>query len=181
MSTPISAAVPYATVQDLLDLIDWRVISDYVGDEGQRFTLKDAQTPGTVPYQRIYKALGLASGEVEAGCLRGNRYSVADLQAVNGNSQQLLVKCVVSLAVGEILDRRADLQVPTPARVEQARLMLAALESGEAIFALQEEADAGLPSHEIEGHREVSNLNLSSFILRRYFGRRANLHEQLPD
>jgi hypothetical protein len=178
VSTPAGSLLPYCSVAYFFVRVDWRTVSDYVGDEGQRGTKLDALTPGTPQYQVIYTLLQEASGEVEAACLKGERYSAADLGILTGNSQQLLAGLVADLCLGKVLDRRPDLTEEVPYRVRRAGDVLEALSGGERIFALQEVADAGLAAHAIDTPQTAINRKLPSTVLSRYFGRRLNTTPQ---
>jgi hypothetical protein len=180
MSTPNGNLIPYCTVAQFLQRYDWRTISDYINDEGQRYSKLDALQLGTVPNMVIYTLLQEGAGDIEAVCLRGDRYTATDLLSLTGNSQQLLVGLNADVTLPKILDRRPDLTSPTPKRLEQAMNIMAALESGEAVFALQEVTDAGLASHQIETPIDPIQRNLTTKILRRMFGQRTADRNQYP-
>ncbi len=171
MPTPAGSSVPYASNVDLLERADWRVVQDYLSDDGYRPTRLDAVTPGNQSYNRLYALLQQASGTLEAAVMHGGMYTLLDLQALTGNSLAFMKGLVSDIAEGDILDRRMG-DVPIPKRVTDAEEKLEALASGAMIFALQEQVNAGLPTHTIEDPIIPQNRNLPTTILRRYFGNR---------
>jgi hypothetical protein len=143
-------------------------VADFLSDVGTR------DVAGAAGSTVLATLLKQASGEVEAACLKGNRYRVADLQALTGNSLEMLRGLVAALALGLLVRRRPDLRRGPFPQAEEARQELGRLAAGEAIFGLQEVADAGEASHEAEDAADVEARNLSSYQARRFFGRRGN-------
>lgn len=171
MPTPIGDTDPYATPQDVIAQCDVRTLGDFLSDTGDRLTPDEVADSDL-----LWSLLAQASGEVESALMVGGKYTLADLQALTGNSRQLLVNIVVGLALENVFDRRPDRQQPQVhgRKVERARERLQQLRQGERIFALQEQADAGRPDHEVETPAVVEARNLNTFIGRRFFGRRSN-------
>jgi hypothetical protein len=86
-----------------------------------------------------------ASGMVEMAALKGNRYAVADLQALTGASATKLQAMVAQLAfLTGTLAKNPLTDVDTLAAVRPAMALLDQLADGERIFGLQEVADAGV-------------------------------------
>lgn len=78
---PNSSISPYATVQELVDRIDWRFIADLLLDDNTRAAAKtDLTDDSTESYARILEALRSASGFIEMSATRGGRYKPEDLQ-----------------------------------------------------------------------------------------------------
>lgn len=168
MTTPISTSIPYATPADLREAHDFRQLGDLVNDDGTRLTTAaefDALS-------KVNRTLMIASGMVESHCLRGNRYTVQDLQGLQGASKMLLVDLVVELAWWKLYGRRVPGK-PMPPEALYAFSTLESLEKGEKIFGLQEQANAGNPSNGFMTSEDWSKLNLATDQARRFFGRRS--------
>ena len=71
-------------------------------DDGTQATLTQMETNA-----RLAAALMAASGQVESALLASKRYSVADLEALNGASVQYLKQLVADLAFYKLLTARA--------------------------------------------------------------------------
>lgn len=171
MPTPIGGTEPYATVADVITQCDVRTLGDFLSDTGTRLAQQEVEDS-----EFLIDALGQASGDLEAACMAGGRYTLADLQALTGNSRRILANVVVGLTLEQVFDRRPDRKPPGLGlrKVEKAHTRLESLRKGEWIFALKEQADAGRQSHRRETSYDVESRNLSTFIARRFFGRRGN-------
>ena len=183
MSTPISSALPYCTVGQFFDRFDWRTVGDILGDADKRIDLGIMAQTGSPANTRLNNLLGEASGMVEAACLKANRYSVADLQGLTqpadvtagktSNAAQMLAGIVAGICMWLVWERRperlANMQLPL--RAQMAMNSLDALEKGEAIFGLQEVADAGNPKVNWQSHFDLWTRNPLSVQARRMFGR----------
>jgi hypothetical protein len=181
MSTPNGSLTPYCTADRFLRRYDWRTVGDYLSDYDRKYTRLETLTVGTVPNVILMDLLGGSAGEIEAACLHADSYTVADLQALTGNAQLMLAHMNADLALPKLFGRRPDMTPPPlPVWVDQAQKMLASLWDGSRIFALQEHADAGLPSHDIEDPRTAQNRMLPSTIMRRHFGARTKDIRQFP-
>lgn len=168
MTTPISTSIAYATPADIREAHDFRQGGDFVNDDGTRMT--DSAAFDALP--KVNRCLMIASGMVEASCLRGNRYTVQDLQGLQGASKYLLIDIVVELAWWKLTGRRLSGK-PMPPEALYAFSMLESLEKGEKIFGLQEQANAGNPSNGFMTSEDWKTLNLASDQARRFFGRRS--------
>jgi hypothetical protein len=167
--TPVSAETAYCSVPQILNWFDARTVGDLVRDDGSRATPTQLQTDKV-----LQQMLQDASGEIEAACLVGGRYTVADLLVLNGNSSIFLAGIVAGLAYMKLMERRPEYEIPEPKRVDQARKALEALSVGEAIFALQETSDAGRVEEDVETVADVDNRRMVSWHAARYLGLRAN-------
>lgn len=171
MSTPIGATTSYATPAQLLAHTDIRAIADCLQDLGARV---GGTVPNPVTVQNdpnLQDALNKASGDVESACLVGNKYTVADLQALTGNSLAHLQAIVCDLATFRLLQRR----FPAIAITEQyrnAQEKLERLRMGERIFALAGQAAAGLPQNKFITQATINLVDLSTTQARRFYGNR---------
>jgi phage gp36-like protein len=134
----LTSATAYATATDLINAHDAGKIGDYAKDGAQL-------TPNQILTDtKVAAALLRASGEVEAYCVKGGRYTPTDLAALTGAGQAFLKGLVCDLALYHLAKRRG---VPDAAKAvpgyAEAMKMLESLGLGEAIFGFQQVADAG--------------------------------------
>ena len=141
--TPNSATTPYLTAAQFLQFQDANLVGQLVRDDGTVATTAQL----TAPDPNLQAALQAASGELESAALQGQRYSVADLQSANGNSQVLIQRVVAALAMMYLWDRRDGPDPPANVvrKHEAATKFLEKLASGEAILSFLETEEAGLP------------------------------------
>lgn len=171
MSTPISSTVSYATSADLQARKDLRQIEDFILDNGTRATAAQAANSPNVT-----AALMDASGMIEMSCIRGEKYTVSDLQSLNGAGKNILVKLCVELAWWCLTSRRLSKQ-QLPPEALWAFSVLDDLSSGAKIFPLAAQAEAGIPNEGIMQNSDWNYLNLASQQARRFLGVRANRRE----
>lgn len=169
--TPNSGLVPYCTPAQYIAREDVRQTGDLVRDDGTQATPSELLTD-----PNLFVALQDASGEVEAACFVGNRYTAADLQALaaqGGNSGAFLARIVSGLAYGLVHDRRGMVVTVNPQSVPNARAQLDSLRSGAAIFAFAESEAAGLAYSRFRTRLELDNAGLltRSSAGRRFLGR----------
>ncbi len=170
--TVISSVVPYATPQNLVDRHDFRPLFRLLQDND---TAAVPNLATVLNDTRTTEFLMSASADLEGACLRGRRYSVADLQALTAtNAGALIRRIVTDLACLEFYDRRPMLGLEPPKMIERSLEYLKALEKGEAIFGFAEAAAAGIVASEVETPMDVANRNGRVVIAQRYFGRRAD-------
>mgnify|MGYP000599987038 CR=1 FL=1 len=150
----------YAAATDLTARYDWRSIADLVLDNGTAAVNQAAVESSAI----VATALDDASGEVETSLKRGGRYSTANLAAVSGNSLALLKRITCKIAFWYLWERR-----PSWAENDQydqakgdARRFIEQLRSGELVFDLDDQKDAG--NIETSG---PTRLNLDSMNLMR--------------
>lgn len=165
--TPVSGTAAYCTVGQFLNWFDQRVVGDLVMDDGSR---NSSLTTNAVLLQILQEA----SGDVEAAVMLGNRYAVADLQALaaNTNGGIFLAGIVAGLAFAKLLERRPDLEYKEPDRTKKARAAVIAISSGDAILPFQETQAAGEIEEDVETVTDVDNRTMVSWHTRRYLGRR---------
>ena len=168
MTTPISTSIPYCTAAELREGRDFRQLGDLVSDDGTRETTAATFDAST----KVARCLMIASGMIESACLKGNKYSVQDLQGLSGASKYMLSDLCCELAWWKLVMRRMSRR-ELPPETLWALSVLDDLESGKKVFGLQEQADAGNPSNGIMTSSDWDYLNLASNQARRYFGSRA--------
>jgi hypothetical protein len=172
MPTPVSSSTPYCTPTILLQYYDARQIGDLLLDTtpGQRAS-SQAISAGD---PRVENALAWASGEIEAACLVAGKYAVADLQALTGMSLANLQGLCATLAFWKLVCRRYP-KAEMPDDVKWAFEKLERLRSGERIFGLQDQIDAGTEVIEQETLPDIFERNLTTTQASRFFGQRADV------
>ncbi|OAI39608.1 hypothetical protein AYO40_01200 [Planctomycetaceae bacterium SCGC AG-212-D15] len=169
MSTPISSATSYASIAQLQQFKDTRLLGDLLLDTGNRES-SAAQATDAI----LQLALNWASGEIESACLVGNKYQPADLNALTGMSQANLVGLCCDLAFWKLLGRR----YPTMAITEEYRSAMEKLDRlrlGERIFGLQAQMNAGDPADQFMTLSNIDNVNLNTTIACRFYGTRGKV------
>ncbi len=159
--TPISGANAYATPQDFRIRFDTRTTGDLVTDDGTQVTAN-----GLLTDQVLLVALAEASGEVESACMIAGRYDPADLYALNGNSQQFLIRIVCAIAAQWLYNRRWLAGDDILGGYQWAQQYLTMLTQGARIFAFAETVAAGLPKDQFMTNPDFDNLNLVSGLTR---------------
>lgn len=172
--TVSSASTSYCTAAQFLGFFDGRTVGDLCSDTGTRIAAAALLTDANLSL-----ALKGASGELEAAVLLGNRYTVADLQALTStyNSGIFLARIVAGLTFRDLLRRRPDLEIQKPPQSEEAEKIIQALSMGERIFAFSETANAGATEEDVETSRDVDDRRMVTWHTRRYFGRRSNRYD----
>ena len=168
MSTPISSSISYATPEDIRLAHDFRQCGDLLNDDGTRVTTEATFDANS----KVQAALRKGVFIIEAACFRGNKYSVADLQALTGVARDGLVDLNVELAWWKLNLRRFN-KMEIPPETAFAFSLIDALNSGEKIFPLQEQASAGNPSNGFMTQSEWLTLNPAIVQSQRYWGCRA--------
>lgn len=166
----ISTSVPYAMPADIREAHDFRQCGDFTNDDGTRETTAAAFDASA----KVNTALMKASGMIESACLKGERYTVADLQGLSGAGRYFLVDVCVELAWWKINERRFAGK-PLPPETLWAFSVLEELGSGAKILSVQEAATAGRQDSDFMTAADYANLGLASYQARRMFGRRANM------
>jgi len=163
----------YASGSDMVARFDYRTLGDLLTDTGVRLSKSEV-----VASSVLATLLDDAAGEIESALRVGQRYSVADLTGLTGNSLALLKRINCAIAMKLCWERRAYLnsnqETSRDEDSEKARRMLDRLRKGEAIFNLDAVADAGLPSLSVPSVSTIQSVNLTVDAARRgYFpGRR---------
>jgi len=181
MATINSSTVSYAQPSDLFLFYDLRTVADLASDTGTRIGGSPNPNPTTLAANtNVLAALWLASGWLEAACLRSNRYFPADLLALAtvapqvgqpfGNVSQMLLKRIVcAIAMGEMWKRRPRTSKAPEFYVESMK-MLEDLANGERLFSFEENEVASIPSAYVEQPADVWQRGLVAQQACRYFG-----------
>lgn len=180
MPTPISGPIPYCSPAQFLERYDVRTVGQLLSDTDVALSQTDV-LQSTI----LNDLLMEASGWVESAALVANRYSPNDLYALatdpsalpgTGNSARMLAGIVAGITMFFLWDRRPTkyLEMGLPLRSEMAIEMLDRLRKGEAIFGIQEVANAGNPDPKFITPEQINTRNFSSNQARRFFGNRAD-------
>lgn len=131
----------YATPADMMLRFDRGDIGQLCSDD------KNIVSPQDLPNNPVcLTALQDAAGEIEAALLVSNRYSVADLQALTGNSLSVLVSMNCLVAMRRLTDRRFGWNPEKSKAIREASdTQLEKLRKGENTFNIQAAMDAGEP------------------------------------
>lgn len=164
-----TSASGYATTDDLLARYDRRTVAKLASDDGQ--PLADTALPTAGP---VVAALLGGSGEVEAACLKGQRYRPTDLAALTGSTKEYLLQLVCDLAFERLRRRRPNPGVEPAPAFKEAREALEQLATGARLFGTIQHEEAGLPASEVETAVQVEARNLGTAIAERYWSRRGN-------
>ena len=170
MPTPVSALTPYVMPSEIENFVDIRIFEDLLSDTNNRIPAATITNNSSSPLLPILQS---SAGMIEAACFRAASYSPTDLQALIGNSQQLLKSLNTRLAVGETYLRRPR-NTPIPPQYLQALKLLEELEAGSKIFGLQEHANVGNVTERVQTLQDVERLDLATWQASRLFGWRAN-------
>lgn len=172
MATNLTNTSTLLSVSEYLKLADQRTVARLVSDTGEAVTAGSLTSDAN-----LAKALLAATGEIEAACLVGGRYSPTDLAGLTGAAQAYLHTLVADITTIRLYRRRPDLEVPEKLAKEISE-KLKALSIGVAVFGTQEAVDAGVinsPKMTEDKVRERAEVSLTAA---RLFGRRAAWNEQ---
>lgn len=146
----------YASVSDLLDRYDARVIGDLVSDDNTQVAAADLESNS-----KLQSMLDDASGDIEAALNTGERYSQQDLASLSPHSQSHLVRITCDVAMSLLLRRRVNLDPEkAKAQIELAETHLERLRKGIDVFGLEVHKAAGLIDEAGPSTVDISNLNL---------------------
>lgn len=139
MPTPVLTA--YATPANLQTYCDWREIGNLVKDANEEESANDQLTDPI-----IISCLNRAAGEIETALMVSGMYSIANLQALTGNSLEVLIGTNCDGALYWIY-RRKPLMFPDKLKTykEQFYETLEKLKTGENVFNLIANINAGTP------------------------------------
>jgi phage gp36-like protein len=155
----------YAEPSDLLARYDANVVADLCSDDGHSVPAEDLPTNAN-----LLTALEDASGEVESAMLIGERYTVAQLEALTGNSLGKLKKIVCSIAMAALLERRPLVHVQDAEKLlERAERYMEQLRTGMRLFNVTENVQTQLPTINGPTSIKYEELNLLPDRMRRYF------------
>lgn len=167
--TFVGATSSYATPSDFINMADQRLLGDLVRDDGSEATPTQLLTDAN-----LSTALLRASGIVEAYTLKGERYTVADLQAFpNGSPAQAMLKGIVCGLAIQYVRRRRGYDEPDYPLYKDALELLNLLADGASIFPFSEVQQAGVaqtrqrfPSSFYTDTPDLITNNVRSFGLR---------------
>lgn len=169
--TPLTSAATLCPAAEALKRIDKRTVADLCSDTG---TAVDAASVAT--NENFLAALLDATGEVEASAMKGGRYMPVDLAALTGAAQARLYRMIARLTMVYLYERRPD-KGPLPELYKVVLEHLEQLRQGEAVFGTEETFAAQTEDHEVESRHDVEARNGTTYIGRRFFGRRTNRWE----
>lgn len=144
---PNSSTTSYLSASDFLARKDYRSVAQYCSDDPAA-PLSDSDGGAQVSASpNLLAAINSACGMLESAALSSRRYSVADLQALDGMSLEYMKMILSNIAMYLIMTRRPGPNPPDTvvAAYEEAMKLLDALSNGERIFAFAEAEEAGLP------------------------------------
>lgn len=177
MATPSSAATAYATTADWSKRHDVRVLAQLASDTDYPIGEDAASLAASA---RLSTCLRGASGEVEAACMAGRRYTPEILAQLTGVSLEFLKDIVCNQALIRLYRARPDVLGPVPPLYTEYQQQLARLNSGEWVFGIIESQKASNISNHVERASEVEARNLVVVQARRMFGRRGNRLNRYP-
>lgn len=148
--TPHTTDVPFAKAQDVLACYAQGIVADLCrvtpnSPPPSYLALLDNTNPAG---KRLYKHMQIGAGEIQSFCSVSKRYTVEDLQALTGVSQELLIKLNCARAFWSL----ANYLKPITSRPEDVPFakesydLLILLRDGERIFSFYESESAGLPT-----------------------------------
>lgn len=133
----------FATSADLVNRYDARTLGDLVNDDGSRATEAELEVSA-----KVTAALESASGMVLSACVKGGRYTAAELSALTGDSLAHLVDLTCRIAFWLLWKRRPWSDKYENQRNEAKKHNDEALEmlrSGQEVFAVDRAIEAGSP------------------------------------
>ncbi len=166
--TVLTSATSYASATDLLNCHNAAQIGQWCNDAGVTLT------PGAIINDSVVAAALLrASGEIEMSCVRGGRYTPADLAALTGASQAALKGIVCDLAYYFLARRRLESKnAEEIAGYEAIQKKLEDLNTGELIFGFVETTQASNMSTIDTANDSRKLLNRPTEMASRFFGQR---------
>lgn len=131
----------FASSSDMVLRYDVRTLGDLCSDDGT--PVAEAALASNT---KMTTALADATGQILAACLRGGRYSQADLAALTGESASYLKRLCCVVAFWNLWDRKPYSSDETrKAAREEAMEMLEMLRKGEHVFDVSAVIAAGVP------------------------------------
>lgn len=175
--TVSSSDAAFCTAEQFLDFFDWNTVAQLLTDKAQggTITLKTrTEVLASTVLERLLKA---RSGMVEAAALKGERYTTADLEALQDddtNGGELLARIIADLTMFDLYNRRPDRRAEMPESCKMAHQFLDLLADGQMIFGFEETAEAGHMDQQETTDAEIRTRNGMVNQARRYFGKRAD-------
>lgn len=165
---PNSSPSAYLSVADFLARKDERSVAQWASDDPQN-PVSVANLPANA---NVQAAIDAACGMLESAVLRSGRYSVADLQALQGMSLEYMKKILSDIAMYNLIGRRPGPAPPETAlsSYEEAIKALNDLSDGIRIFAFREAELAGVSSTKKFSTIDYQANNLIPYRWTRAFG-----------
>ncbi len=132
--------MPYATPADMILFFDSRTIGDLVSDDTTRVSEANQATNA-----KLIGALDAASGQINAACLQGERYTIADIGGLIGDSRAFLEQLTCELTMAVLWRRKPyseDNQSQVDA-IQRADETMKRLRSGEWVWDVADNKAAG--------------------------------------
>lgn len=133
----------FADADDMIARYDARMLGDLVSDDGTQ-----VPEPMLAANAKMIAALASATGQVKSALLRSERYAVADLEALTGESAALLADITSQIAFWILYRRKPSADPRDPMRTEvkeTAEEHLEQLRLGNIALEIATTLDAGLP------------------------------------
>jgi len=166
----------FATSADMLARYDARSLGDLCSDNGEPVTA--AQLAAN---SKMTTALADATGQMLAACLRGGRYTAADLAGLTDESLSYRNRICCVLAFWNLWDRKPyTSDEARKAAKEEAKEMLEMLRTGEQIFDVAATIAASIPDVDTVTNVEIATWNLLPDQCRhgRYYPRRRTFNNR---
>lgn len=147
-------ATAYATPADLLKRYDARSVGDLVNDAGSR------QTPTQILTDpNVLACLDDGAAYINAAAIVGNRYTIAQLQALTGVDAAMLIRLNCDLTFGYLVLRRGNDPRQLQSFVD-AEKILGLLREGQLIFDVPASLAVGVGSSNFPSPVAYATLNL---------------------
>lgn len=162
------AQVEYITEAELLLAFDDRTVGQLASDTGTAVVLDGTNV-------EIKNAVKRASAMVESAVLRGSRYTLAELAALQTADDWSLKGLVAELTLAKLYERRpGTIPQDTKDMLTKARDKLELLQKGERIFNDAGAKDAGTPKVVVLSATDRSDRQLNMVSDQPYFPSRIN-------
>lgn len=136
----------YATVADLMARFDARLLGDLASDNATPVVPADLPTNAN-----LLAALADASSDIDAAVRVGNRYTPAQMAALNASSAQLLIRLACDQAIIFLKRRRGKLGEKEKDFAQEVAARMKALRDGENYLMLATQTEAAASVQELAG------------------------------
>jgi phage gp36-like protein len=151
--------MPYATPNDLIARYDVNIVGELATDSGVPISRSD-----TLNHPNVLKSLLSGSGEVDVALRAGQRYTPAQLAALDENSREHLVDIVCAFAMAWLFRRRPGVHETVAKAIREiATDFKKQLATGVNIFGIVEDAshlEASVPQVTGPTSAEIYDRNL---------------------
>lgn len=161
----------HATIADLILRYDIREIGDMATDTDER--LDEAAILASDIVQTV---MDDAKSEVLSAVQRGGKYTVAQIEALTGDAENLLIRIECDVAMFYLYRRRGNNANPDKAaeQAKQARRLLDMLVKGDAAFGTAEELAASTVEYIGLTDRDYESIQLIRDRVQNYYPRRVS-------